>query len=267
MESLAWCMTPKNTTKAGHDGGVKSLETAFRIVETVEALDGAGVTEVADETGLAKSTVHDHLATLRSNGFLVKDDGIYRVGLRFLDHGGRARNRLKIHQIAKPEIRKLADKTGELVNLAVEENELCVYIDYAKGEDAVNIDTYLGKREHLHNTALGKAILAYLPTWRVDEILEHHGLPAETNQTITSRRALEERLETVRDNGFAVDREERLEGLSCVAAPIKTGEGAVAGAISISGPTGRLENGRLTTELADEVRRTADVIRINITYS
>lgn len=260
-------MPPTNGPTTGQGGGVKSLETAFEIINELEALDGAGVTELAEEMGLAKSTVHDHLTTLESNRFLVKDNGIYRVGLRFLDHGGRARNRLEVYQTAKPEIEKLAEKTGELVNLVVEEDGLGVYIDYAKGEDAVNIDTYLGKHEPLHSTAFGKTILANIPTSRVDEIVERHGLPGETDRTITSREALDERLETVRENGYALDTEERLQGLCCVAAPIKTGDIDVAGAISISGPAGRLQGSKLRSELADEVMRTANIIEINMTYS
>lgn len=260
-------MTANTEPESKRAGGVKSLETAFRIVDGVESLDGAGVTEIANEVGVAKSTVHDHLKTLEANGFLVGDpDGTYRVGLRFLDHGGLARSRLPLYQTAEPEVEKLADETGELVNLLVEENGLGVYVDYAKGQDAVNLDTYLGKREHLHSTAFGKAILANLDRSRVDAILERHGLPAETERTITSREALEDRLDTVRENGYAIDDEERIQGTSCVAAPVMTDEDEVVGAISISGPVGRLGEGRLRNELAEEVLRTANIIRINMTY-
>lgn len=261
-------MTASNDRMDDNGGKVKSLETAFSIVDAVETLEGGGVTEVADHVGVAKSTVHDHLQTLESNGFLRKEsDGTYRVGFRFLDHGGLARSRLEVFQTSKPEVENLADNTGELANLIVEENGLGVYIDYATGNDAVNLDTYLGKREHLHSTAFGKAILAYLPSSRVDSIIDCRGLPAETDRTITSRERLEDRLETVRENGFAVDDEERLEGLCCVSAPIRNSDDDVVGAISISGPAGRLKGGRLTNELADEVMRTANIIEINMTYS
>lgn len=260
-------MPPTKDPTTERRGGVKSLETAIEIIHELQRLNGAGVTEVAEEVGLAKSTVHDHLTTLESNGYLVKDEGIYSVSLRFLDHGGRVRNRLKVYQTAKPEIEKLAHKTGELVNLVIEENGLGVYIDYAKGEDAVNLDTYLGKHEPLHSTAFGKAILANIPTSKVDEIVERHGLPAETDETVTSRGALEERLETVRENGFAIDNEERLDGLNCVGAPIKSSDGGVAGAISVSGPAGRLQSSKLSVELANEVIRVANIIEINMTYS
>jgi len=260
-------MTTHKRSATERGAAVKSLETAFRILDALEASNGAGVSEVADEAGVAKSTVHDHLTTLESNGFLVKnDDDTYRVGLRFLDHGGRARSRLQLYQTAKSEIEKLADKTGELVNLVVEEDGLGVYIDYAKGQDAVHLDTYLGKHEHLHNTAFGKAILAHLPSSEVNEIIERHGLPAETGRTITSREVLEEHLDTVRENGYAVDNEERLAGTRCVAAPIKTHKNEVTGAISISGPSGRLKNDDLIIELANEVTNTANIVEVNMTY-
>ena len=261
-------MPTTDSPRAGRGGEVKSLETTFRIIEGIEALDGAGVTEIAKTVGVAKSTVYDHLSTLEANNFLVREpDGTYRVGLRFLDHGGRARSRLDLYQTAPPEVRKLASETGELVNLVVEENGLGVYIDYAKGEDAVSLDTYLGKREHLHSTAFGKAMLAHMSPSQVDAVIERYGLPAETERTISSREALEDRLDTVSKNGFAVDNEERLERLCCVAAPIKSDDGTIVGAVSISGPTGRLDEDRLRNELADAVMRTANIIEINLTYS
>ncbi len=249
-------------------GGVQSLKTAFRILEAIRELDEPTLTAVSTEVNLAKSTAFDHLQTLERNDFVVKsDDGTYRIGLRFLDFGGKARSQLELYQTAKPELEKLAQETAELVNLVVEENGIGVYIDYVRGEDSVNLDTYVGKREHLHNTAFGKAILAHLPTHRVDEIVDLYGLPEETEGTITSRSALEDRLERVRERKFAVDREERLEGLRCVAAPIMGEETDVLGAVSISGPTSRLHDDHLKNELADMVIRTANIIEINMTYS
>lgn len=261
-------MTVDETGRRDRGGAVKSLQTAFDVVDAVERLDDPGVTDVSEEVGVAKSTVFDHLQTLEANDFVVKNgDGAYRIGLRFLDYGGKARSRLDLYRIAKPEVEKLAEETGELVNLVVEEKGMGVYVDYVRGEESVNLDTYVGKREQLHSTAFGKAMLAHMPEPRVDEILERHGLPPETDRTVTSRSALEDRLERVRERGYALDREERLDGLRCVAAPVTSSESGVIGAVSISGPTSRLEGERLTDELADEVIRTANIIEINLTYS
>lgn len=247
---------------------MKSLERAFAVLEAVATLEEPGVTEIAEEIGVAKSTVFDHLKTLEANDFVVKtEDSSYRLGLRFLDYGGQTRSQFELYRIAKPELEKLAAETDELVNLVVEEHGVGVYIDYVKGAEAVNLDTYVGKRELLHSTACGKAILAHLPDERVDEIVDRHGLPGETDRTVTSRAELDERLERVRERGFAVDREEQLAGLRCVAAPVTDGESEVLGSVSVSGPTSRLQDDRLTNELAEKVMRTANIIEINLTYS
>lgn len=257
---------PETTTD--DDQPVKSLGTAIRVLEAVEAMGTPGVTEIAAEVDVAKSTVFDHLKTLEAHQLVVKtDDNSYRIGLRFLDFGGRVRNELELYQIARDEVEKLAESTGELVNLVVEEHGLGVYIDYVRGAESINLDTYVGKREHLHSTAFGKAMLAYMPKDRVDEIVRRHGLPSETEATVIDRSDLDEGLEVVRERGFAVDREERLAGLRCVAAPILSDGTGVVGAVSISGPTSRLHDDRLMNELADEVKRTANIIEINLTYS
>lgn len=246
---------------------VKSIRTAVRVVQALERLDGAGVTELADDLGIAKSTAHDHLKTLEAEELVVKENADYRVGLRFLDFGGRARMRNKLYTIAKPQIEELAAITGELANLVVQEHGWGVYLAVERGENAVALDTYVGKREHLHSTAVGKAILAALPPERVTAIIERRGLPAHTPQTVTTPDDLFERLETVRERGIAFDREENLPGLRCVAAPITTDYGAVLGGISISGPTSRLEGDRLEHELSDQITRISNIIEINVTYA
>lgn len=246
---------------------VKSVRTATRVLEALDRLDGAGVTTVASDLGVAKSTVHDHLKTLEAEEFVVHDDGEYRIGLRFLDFGGHARMRNELYAVAKPQVEELASITGELANLVVEEHGWGVYLAVERGENAVSIDSYVGKREHLHSTAVGKAILAQLPRERVETIIERRGLPGHTGDTITDREALLERLETIRDRRFAFDREEHRSGLRCVAAPITTEDGAVLGGISVSGPTSRLEGERLEHELADQITRISNIIEVNVTYA
>lgn len=246
---------------------VKSVETAIRMIEALEALDGAGISELATELGVAKSTVHDHLKTLEAHEFVCRHGNRYHVGLRFLDHGGRARSRRKVYAIAKPEVARLAEETAETTNLVVEEHGLGVYIDVSRGAKAINLDTYIGKREYLHNTAVGKAILAHLPEAKVEDILDRWGMPSETERTLTSRDGLEAELRETRERGYAIDREERLPGLRCVAAPIVREGTDVVGAISVSGPASRMDDDRIEGALADKVIQTANIIEVNVTYS
>lgn len=242
-------------------------ETTLRVLEALKELDGAGVTELANELGLPKSTVHSHLATLREHEYVCKDGDTYSVGLRFLEFGEYIRAQKKIHEVARPEVENLADETGELANLAVEEHGRAVYLYRAKGKQAVNLDTFPGMRVPLHCTALGKVILANLPDERVEEVVNRHGLPERTPNTITDEQTLREELAAIRERGYAFDDEERLLGLRCVAAPVARNEDDVVGAVSVSGPTSRVKGERFTDEIPELLLNAANVIEINMTYS
>ena len=248
-------------------GTVGATETTLRILETLKEMDGAGVTEVANSLGLPKSTVHNHVSTLLRNEYVVKEGDTYRVGLRFLEFGEYIRNRMPIYDVARPEVERLAEETGELANLLVEEHGKGVYLCRAKGSRAVRLDTYAGMRVHLHCTALGKAILAHLPEERVREIVDTRGLPSRTGTTITDEDDLLAELEEIRERGVAHDEEERVAGLRCVAAPIKNLDGNALGAISVSGPTSRMKGPRFHEEVPEDLISTANVIELNLNYS
>jgi len=173
---------------------------------------------------------------------------------------------MEFYQVAEPEVKSLADETGELANLLVEEQGMGVYLMRSKGEEAVDLDTYAGLRTHLHTTALGKAVLAYLPESRVEEIIERRGLAQKTPHSIGSREALFDALEEVRDRGYAIDDGERLEGLRCIAAPIKDSSDEVLGAISVSAPASRVSDDDLHGRLPERVLSAANVIELNINY-
>lgn len=246
---------------------IKGAEKTIRIVETLTEMDGAGVTELANQLDLSKGTVHDYLSTLRQHNYVVKEENEYHIGLGFFELGEYARDRLNIYHVARPEVKELADETGELANLLYEEHGLGVYLYRARGENAVTLDTHTGKRRHLHNTALGKAILAHMPEERVEEILSRHGLPKATENTITDREKLYSELNTVQDRGYAYCNQERVEGLQCVAAPIiSRADGHVLGAISIAGPTTRMTNERIEEEIVEKLLQAANVIEINVKY-
>lgn len=161
----------------------------------------------------------------------------------------------------------LAEETGELANLLVEEHGKGLYLYRAQGENAVQTDSYIGQRVSLHNTALGHAILAHLPRKRVNEIIDRHGLPATTENTITEPEELFNRLEKVRKEGVAFDDEERVKGLRCVAVPIVSNDESVEGAISISGPTSRFQDQKFRNVLPEKLEKAANVIELNITYT
>ena len=246
---------------------VRTTEKTLRLVEALREADGAGVTELADRVDMGKSAVHNHLSTLREYGYVVKEGDTYRTGLKFLEVGGQRRKRMELYDAAESRVNELAQRSGELCNLLTEERGVGVYLYRAKGDDAVDLDTHAGRRTHLHTTALGKAILAHLPRSRVEEILDRRGLPAETERSITDRATLFEELDRVRERGHAVDDEERLAGLRCVAVPVRTSDGRVLGAISISSPRSRMKGDRLEREVPEMVRDAANVVELDINYA
>lgn len=246
---------------------VQATKTSIELLEALNELGGAGVTELADELNLPKSTVHNHLNTLCETEYIVREGDTYHVSLRFLELGEHSRNRLQIYETARPEVSDMAEQTGELANLAVEEYGRGVYLHLAEAERAVQLDTYAGMRVHLHCTALGKSILAHLPDERVEEILDTHGLPERTPNTITNRDELLDQLEEIRERGYAYDHQERLQGLRCVAAPITTPNTGVVGALSLAGPTSRMKGDRFHEEIPQRLLDAVNVIELNMTYA
>jgi DNA-binding IclR family transcriptional regulator len=238
----------------------------FAVLSVVQEARVVGVADVAAALDIPRSTAHDYLSSLTALGYLVRDEDGYRLGVRFLELGESARREREIFGIARPEIERLAAETGEHANLLIEEHGEGVFLYKATGENAVQLDTHPGMVVPLHTTALGKTIMAHLTEDRVYEIIERHGLPEVTEKTITDEEQLFAALETVREQGYAVDDEERIEGMRCIAAPI-IHEGDVVAAVSLSGPVTRFEGERLEKQLPNQVRSTANVIEVNMTHT
>ncbi|MBV0925915.1 IclR family transcriptional regulator [Halomicroarcula limicola] len=245
---------------------VDAVETALQIVELLQERDGAGITEIADELGRSKGTVHSHLATLVENEYVVNDDGLYRLSLRYLELAETVTDRLQIYDVVRNELDDLAAECGELAQFATEEHGRAVYLYKTGGENAVQTASSTGDREYLHCISLGKAMMAHMSSERVEEIIDRHGLPGFTDSTITSKSELFDELATIREQGYAFDREEKIAGLRCVAAPVVTG-GEVVGALSVSGPASRFEGELYEEELPKMVTRSANVIEINSQFS
>ena len=245
---------------------VDASKTTLNVAETLKHLDGATVTELADEMELPKSTIHNHLQTLIECEFVTCEDNEYRIGLRFLDFGMFVNERVELLDAARDEIDRLADETGELVNVMVEEHGRGVYVYQAYGDRAVNTNLHVGKRVHLHQTAQGKAILTHCSDERFEEILERHGLPPYTPNTTTKRDQLEAEMAEIEERGYAYDDEEWMQGLRCVAAPILGTNGEAIGAIGLSGPTRRLRGEMYESEFPDLVQSSANVIELNMEY-
>ncbi|AGB36943.1 IclR family transcriptional regulator [Natronococcus occultus] len=245
---------------------VETVDTAFEIVDLLKRRDGAGITAIADELGLAKSTVYRHVKTLEARELLVRDGDTYRIGMRFLDYGVYVRNRHPLYEFVQPKVDELADETDEKVWCVIEEHGVGVHIYGAEGRHSVRTHARIGKRTPLHQFAAGKAILANLPDERVEEIVDRRGLAATTDRTITDRSELAEQLATIRKRGYAFNREESVRGVHAVGAPIRDESGTAIGAISVAGPANRLRGDRLTDELPALLLGATNEVEINFAH-
>ncbi|WP_254838443.1 IclR family transcriptional regulator [Natronomonas marina] len=246
---------------------VATLRTAFTILDSVVAIDGGTVTEIADDAGLAKSTVHAHLQTLRENDYVVKTGTRYHIGLGFLDLGFHARNRTEGFSLIRRKAEILAEETGELVVFIVEENGRGVVLLRERGVNAVESAVRTGNGVPLHATAAGKAIMAHWPVERVESTLERVGLPEQTDRTITNEERLYQELEEIRERGYAVSSGEHTAGLETLSAPVVGTENTIIGGLSVSGPTSRLQNPEHREQLTTQLLGATNELELKIRYS
>ncbi|ODR82499.1 transcriptional regulator [Haladaptatus sp. W1] len=238
---------------------VGATATTFEIIDSLATLERAGVTQLADRLGRSKGSVHNHLATLERLGYVINEDGRYRLGLQFLELGTGVRATDSLYRIARPEIDRLANASGETASLVIAENDEAVFI-YRAGDD---VDPALrdGSRVPLYACAAGKAILAHRRSPSLDSLLDGD-TPAPTDRTMTTRASLIQELQTVRDQGLAFDRGELAPDRRAVAAAILTDDGRAVGAVTVSGIAPGMSGKRLEEDMPGLVLGTTNRITV-----
>ncbi|WP_415381922.1 IclR family transcriptional regulator [Halosimplex sp. TS25] len=253
------------TRPGDSDKLVQSVERAFDVVDVLHTEGTVRIDDVSEALDIPTSTAHVHLKTLESVGYVVRDADGYRLSCRFLRDGVTLRGRKNVYRATKAEIDALAETTGEVANLGIEENGQRVILYQAEGTEAVYDNAPIGEYTNMHWTALGKAMLAHLPESYVDQIVETYGLPGARDATITDRDRLDEELARILDRNYALEDEERREGIRSLASPIVVDD-TVVGAISVSGPKERLDDDRIENELLPELRNTVNVVEVKYAY-
>jgi DNA-binding IclR family transcriptional regulator len=254
--------SPTNDSPKTIEASLKTLD----VIESLWKLDGATISELADHLDLPRPTVYFHLATLDQKGYVVTDDGEYRLSLRFQNYGEYVKRAQPLYEIAKPAVEDLAAETGERTYCMVEQHGILTMLCVSKGERALNTDARSGSHGHMHCSAAGKAILAHLDDERVDAILDRWGLPEFTEETITTREELLDSLAEGRERGSFVVMEELERGLGSIGAPI-LGEDTVVGAVSLEAPVTRIQNSLDDGDLPKDLLATANMIQVNLTFS
>jgi DNA-binding IclR family transcriptional regulator len=205
------------------------------------------------------------LDTLRYHGYVRQNPETkqYYLGFRFLEISSRMLEHLDVRAVAREHLRDLNQRTGQTVHLAMLNEDKVVYIDKLGAQSGLSLVTYVGFATDAYAAAGGKVLLADLDESRVRRMYHGKTLKAYGRRTITSVDDLIEELETVRQQGYAIDDEEYYEGVRCISAPIRAGFKAVA-ALSITGSIFALTHDRIKTELKDLVVDTAAQISANL---
>ena len=218
---------------------------AFSTARPVLTLD-----ELVGALAINKTSLFRIVRTLEIEGLLIRDDESYRLGPRVLELGNVYLSTLSVHHVAQRHLAELAAACGQTVSMAILDGLDVVYVAIEHAQREVGIQGEIGGRHPAHATGLGKVLLAELSD---DEILERIGdrpLKRLTHRTVVEPQALLRRLRQVRDDGYAIDDEERGIGIRCVAAPVRDRQDRVIAAVSVAGPIFHL-----TDEIIDDVRR------------
>ncbi len=251
---------------------VQSVDRALTILELLAADGRLGVTEIAALLDVHKSTASRLLATLEAHGLAeqLPDRGRYQLGVGVLRLAGATRSRMDLVQESRPVASALAAAVGETVNVVILSGRETLYLDQVSGTSALQIHNWVGKRNPIHATANGRVLLAHVSEAEVDAILaaltDAGGeLARLTERTLVTRQAVLADLEQIREQGYAVVRDELEVGLTAVAAPIRGATGEVMASLSVSGPTFRIE-GRLEP-IAQQVRASARAVSERMGWS
>lgn len=247
---------------------VSAVERTFQIIEELaREKHGLGLTELTERLGLAKSSAFGILVTMEHLGYVEHDPETdrYKLGLRLYSIASQLAQNLDIVQVSMPLLQALVDELGETAHLGILKDGKVIYLASIEGRGPLKVAMPAGQRSDVHCTALGKVLLADQPPERRRAILSEHGLPRYTEKTVTDAGALEEELARVRAQGWAVDDEEEVEGVRCVAAPVRDAGGRAAAAVSVTGPAQRLPEQRWP-EVARAVGKVAAAISQRLGY-
>jgi DNA-binding IclR family transcriptional regulator len=203
--------------------GIKSAGRVFDIIKLLFENDGMTTSELAEELNLANSTVHEYLKTCQQREYVMKQpNGTYTLSLKFLNLGEMVRQLNPVYNTADKPLARIADKTGEIAWLYTEEYGSAVPLNVKRGHQGVQVVGRIGNRKPMHHISAGKAMLAEMPRDRVKDILDNHGLPGSTDNTLTDRDALFENLDTIRERGYAFNDGEEVSGIRAVGMAIVT---------------------------------------------
>lgn len=253
---------PKRGRKAGEraaSASVQVLDRTLALLARIADRDGSTLSDLADATGMAPSTVHRLLTSLANHGMVAHDaeSGDWTIGVRAFEIGNAFRRFRKLGVIGRPFLKRLMEASGETANIGVEDEGDVVFIAQVESHAPMRAFYRPGRRGPLHASGIGKAIISTWSDGQIGRQLGGRQLPHFTDRTLHNLPELLADIQRIRARGWAIDDEEHTVGMRCIAAPIFNEYGEPAAGISISGPAVRLPASRLEA-LGPAVRQAAD---------
>lgn len=261
-------VSPVQIVKRQREVSVGVISKVLRILEALQtSSSGLGLKAICDDTGINKSTAHRFLRHLEREGYLLRtEDALYLIGPRLTQLSMCASMGATLQAVARPVLSNLWRSTQETVNLGILDRGTLLYIDVMESPQEFRLVSRVGSRRSLQETALGKALAAFLPANEYERVLRGVIFQRVTPHTITNLTQLRAELDKVRRQGYAVDNEEALLGCRCISAPIFNSDRAAIGAISISGPVTRLALAQVPT-FAKMVKAAANAVSMTMGFS
>jgi IclR family transcriptional regulator, acetate operon repressor len=233
---------PKAWDDRSDQNTVKSLDRAMAVFEHLSTTSGATLSELSADTDQAPATTYRILVTLEARGLVEFDPGpqLWHIGPRAFLIGARYLRRTSLVERARPVLRRMMERTGETANLGVAREADVLFVSQVETHASIRAFFPPGTLSPMHASGIGKAILAQMPGERRAQLLSGAVLERFTPHTLTDRAALETDLAEARARGYAIDDEEKTEGMRCIAAPVFDVHGEVVAGISVSGPASRV---------------------------
>ena len=228
---------------------IKSLDRAMDVFAFLSQSQGKTLSAIADEMDQSAATVYRILVTLETKGLVEfdADAQLWHIGSGAFVIGARFLRRTSLVERARPIMRRLMEATGETANLGIAREGAVLFVSQVETDASIRAFFPPGTLSAMHASGIGKALLAQMSPERVDALLAGVALQQFTPSTITEGAALKANLQAVRDQGFAVDDEERNAGMRCIAAPVFDMNGEAVAGISVSGPTSRVGHADIAT--------------------
>ncbi|MFH2074129.1 MAG: IclR family transcriptional regulator, partial [Pseudomonadota bacterium] len=246
----------------------QSLERGLRVIETIADSGGsASASVIARKTGLPRSTAHHLLRSLITFGYLLQDGEAqpYKLAPRLFKLTGRAWTHAQLAETSSSFIDELSQRTGEGTSLAILREEVVTVVAKRDSEGPVRVVQKVGTVRPIYCTAVGKILAAWLPEKELDDIIGRIVFEKITAKTIILPAILQRELARVRANGFAIDNEEHIEGICCIAAPVRDQSGNVCAALCIVGSKNRFSPRRLK-ELRWPLMDVAEKLSVQLGY-